>query len=784
MSRLGFNLNGGSGALRDADAGTKVDFTQISNLLYRRRKTIMACAAVLIMLGVLITMTTPKYYDARSLVLLDQNIGRTIERVSNVDNSSTSRVAMESARLVILSDEVARSVVERLDLTNDPSFVSPPIALSTRVIGGAMGFVRSGIRSVTNLLAPPPEPAAAPVTPTTNEAIQDLRTAFAVRGLQGNLSVTRMGNSSAFSIYFRSSDPVLSANIVNTFADVYVSDVLDANYAATERMTEWMQVRLTELEQNAQVAANKAEAFRAENAIITGSNAEYMSADAVDTLNSDLSEAITELARARAMTSALTAAVDAGAETLRSGVPGGIPAIQDDEFKSRQRTLSDALSDLRAAERLNNPARITANENRVSQAAERLYSTMLRLVEQARGNESLASARVNALRESLGIAVSNDAAAGPAQVQLRALEQRAETLSTLYQAYLTRFREIDQESSFPVSNVRVLNYAVISPIAAGPSLKRSVAIFFVLGLVVAAMIIAVKEWRDRFVRTSDHVTRSLGVPFLGYLPVVQKRRSQQPTGREQHFLPAPLDKKAPVSSQMFALHNMRSQYAETLRNIVLTSDLSSPLKPSEKGRIVAVTSSRPREGKSLTTLNLATVYAAAGKSVCVIDADPYCAGLTAMFGGKGRGRGLIEVLAGTVDWKDALQTVPSTNVEILTCAMTHRFAYGPEMLASIVMHDLLDDIRMQFDVVLLDLAPMGPVIDTRALLRSLDQLVVVAEWGKTTISLIKDLLGKDQQIHEKLLGVVLNKVDMKKLRDYASEADSVSYLKEFDAYID
>ena len=781
MSRIGFNLNGGSGALRDPDAGTTIDFTQITNLLYRRRKTIMFCAAILVMLGAAITLTTPKYYDARALVLLDQNIERTIQQVSNVNKNATNNVAMESARLVILSDDVARTVVERLDLTNEPAFMSPPIGLSTEIMGTVIGTIRSGIRTVTNLISPPTPVVTTPVAPTETD-IAELRTKSAVRILQARLSVSRVGNSSAFSIYYRSSNPVLSTNIVNTFADVYVSDVLNANYAATERMTEWMQVRLTELEGNAQQAAIEAEMFRAENGLIVGSNTEHMSADAVDRLNSDLSEAITELARAGAMTSALSAAVDAGQDALKAGVPGGIPEIRDDDFRARQRTLSDALSDLRAAEQLGNTARIAANENRVSQAAERLYSTMLRLVEQARGNESLAEARVDALRESLGIAVSKDAAAGPAQVKLRSLEQRAETLSTLYQAYLTRFREIDQQRSFPVSNVRVLNYANVSRNAAGPSLKKNIVIYFVLGLILAAVIIAFKEWRDRFVRTSDHVTRSLGVPFLGYLPLMSKRQMRTSNGDAKRSEPHPWQDGAPVSSQLFALHNLRSQYSETLRNIVLTSDLSAPLRGNTRGRVVAVTSSRPREGKSLSTLNLATVFAASGKSVCLIDADPYCSGLTKMVGVNESG--LIEVLSGAVEWQSAVKPIPSANVDVLPCNKTPQFAYGPEMLASTKMHDLLDDIRLKYDIVLLDLAPMGPVIDTRALLRSFDQLIVIAEWGKTTISLIKGLLSKDPKISEKLLGVVLNKVDMKKMNDYASEADSVSYLNEYNAYID
>nr|WP_228028544.1 CpsD/CapB family tyrosine-protein kinase [Donghicola mangrovi] len=225
---------------------------------------------------------------------------------------------------------------------------------------------------------------------------------------------------------------------------------------------------------------------------------------------------------------------------------------------------------------------------------------------------------------------------------------------------------------------------------------------------------------------------------------------------------------------------MRSQYAETLRNIVLTSNLE--FNDGRRGRVIGVTSSRPQEGKSITSLNIACSFAAAGKSVCVIDSDPHMAGFTRIVGAQSKA-GLLDILSGSLEWEEVLQTLPSTNIKMIQCIIPKGFNHGSEMLASSKMSDLIEDLKARFDVLVLDLAPMGPVIDARVLMGSLDQVVFVAEWGITPISLAHGILTGDRSLETKLLGVVLNKVDMDKIGDYASDSDSATYYQEYNAYI-
>ncbi|SPJ25532.1 Tyrosine-protein kinase ptk [Palleronia abyssalis] len=765
-----------------------VDLSRLLAALRRRKFAIVLALVAWVILGLVYVVTTPKYYDASAMVLLDRNIDRAIQQVSPFADLATGDAAMESARLVITSDPVARRVAERLELYDDPAFIAPPSSLLGKVISYVRGTVRRPIELMTEYFSAVDDPDAGLSQTPSEDQVQtqeQARITMITTVLQQNVNVYRVGQSSAFGISYRSHDPVLAANIVNAFASVYVSDVLDANFDATERMTEWMQGRLTELETDAREAARAAEEFRAENGLVTNRNAS-ISQDAVATINSELSTAISEAARARARVSAMQAVVDRGQDVLLSGAPSGLPSTEDEEFETRRIALANAIASFeRIRTRFGEDSpQFAPSERLVEQAADRLYASIQRLLEQARGEEALAEARVSALRESLQDAVSEDVDLGPAQVQLRTLEDRAETLSTLYQTFLAQFQEVDQQGSFPISNVRLLREAQIPRSASGPSTSKTLVLCLVLGAMTGLAITTIAEWRDRFLRTSDQVNAELGVPFLGYLPRVNLPnlpKTDQSTSSKNTTVSFAVGNLSPI----YAPFHMRSQYAEALRTIRLSSQLSLT---SGQSCVLGITSAQPEEGKTLTSLNLAAVIAETGSSVILIDADPHRTGLTKLARlATGMGlrspKGLLDVLTRNIRWDEVCRDIDRTRVDFIPCVVPDEFSHASEILGSAAFKALLDDLRHEYDYILLDLAPMGPVTDVRGILGELDQLVMIAEWGKTSKNLVSGLIRSTPGLEEKLLGIALNKVDLRRLSAYASETDSARYMADYDSYL-
>jgi succinoglycan biosynthesis transport protein ExoP len=110
--------------------------------------------------------------------------------------------------------------------------------------------------------------------------------------------------------------------------------------------------------------------------------------------------------------------------------------------------------------------------------------------------------------------------------------------------------------------------------------------------------------------------------------------------------------------------------------------------------------------------------------------------------------------------------------------MAHTWAF----LTSSRMKTLLEQAEKQFDFIVFDLPPMGPVVDAAAFAPQLDAFLFVVEWGTTARKLVRRTLDSNPRIRDRCLGIVLNKVNMKKLNSYESYGSSEYYSKSYGLY--
>lgn len=784
------------------DEGETLDLQRLLAAARRQRWVFVIWVMIAIGVGAAYLATTPPRFSAGATVLLADRVNRAIEEVSSIDSIAVTESALESAQEVIRSQQIAVTVADRLQLHSNASYLNPPVSGASQLTAA----IKAAIRLPISLLRPAaPVPGAGPANGDDQRARGKV-----VRSLQTGIEVARVGRSTAFYIGFTSHDPVIAAEVANAYAEAYVADILNANFEATERTTRWLQVRLDELEGSAQRAAMAAERFRTQNGLVSSRGA-LMTEENVGQLNAELAEAVAELARSRALMDTYDSALNQGPEALigETGLRVSLPG--DARLQLLQEALSSLIGRLAEVERDFGPDHQQAGvlRDQIAQQSQTLFGEMARLAEAARGEFEVADARVAALRDSLGMAMDTNSAASEAQVQLRALEQRAQTLSMLYQTFLTRFQEMDQQKTFPISNVRILSVADVPLRPAGPSTTKIMAIMLILGLMMGFVTAVIREWRDRFLRTGDDVQIETGQRFLGYLPRITDaadggaartrgarkafkwpswlsfRRPEQSTEalpfHHERGMGAPDTAQARQAAARTMTHvaeNPRSLFAETLRNVRFASDVNMGDRP---GRIIGVSSVRPGEGKSTVAANLATLLAASDNQVLLIDADPRNPGLSRRLQMTGS-PGLVEAVMGRAPWQSLVRVQVDTGVHLLPCETPKLMSYSSELLGSAGMRALLMELRAVFPTIILDLAPLGPVVDARVLIPMLDQVVLVAEWGTTPKQLLRATLGNEPAMTDKLLGVVLNKVDMEALKNYVPWASSETFYQEYGDY--
>jgi succinoglycan biosynthesis transport protein ExoP len=207
-----------------------------------------------------------------------------------------------------------------------------------------------------------------------------------------------------------------------------------------------------------------------------------------------------------------------------------------------------------------------------------------------------------------------------------------------------------------------------------------------------------------------------------------------------------------------------SRFTESIRALKLAADGGNIVK---YGKIIGVTSSLPNEGKSTIAISLATLIAHGGGRAILIDCDLRNPELSRMITPDAEA-GLLEIIAGRAALEDVLWREPATELTLLPAVLTSRLAHSSNVLASQGMRDLFALLRASYDYVILDLSPLAPVVDVRVMAPLVDSFLFVVEWGRTDIEIVKLALSDAPEIYDNLLGIVLNKVDMKAFGRYAN----------------
>jgi succinoglycan biosynthesis transport protein ExoP len=195
--------------------------------------------------------------------------------------------------------------------------------------------------------------------------------------------------------------------------------------------------------------------------------------------------------------------------------------------------------------------------------------------------------------------------------------------------------------------------------------------------------------------------------------------------------------------------------AEAYRS--LRTNIETRIGNREGGYSLLLTSTDAAEGKSVTVCNLGIAFSWTGKRVLVVDGDLRRANIHNLFGIEDPGKGLSELLIGEVDdWHDLVLKTKHPNVDILPAGEFNR--ESPELCTPARMRELCDQWDKEYDIVLLDTAPVGCLIDAAMMARGVDGVLMVCFHGRTSFSSMRHALRRLDGTN--VLGFVLNAIDI------------------------
>jgi capsular exopolysaccharide synthesis family protein len=333
--------------------------------------------------------------------------------------------------------------------------------------------------------------------------------------------------------------------------------------------------------------------------------------------------------------------------------------------------------------------------------------------------------------------------------ELNDLDQRLSQLDTTYANLLVEMSRI--RGSFDTAYIvdragPAVSVSSVTPVQA--------AVFGVLGgLALAIGLSLLLDYLGDAVRSARDVLGATGIPPLGRV-----RHAQAWGLRRRNGAP---------SRALVMLNSERSLAAEAFRSLRTSIYLNAPHRSL---RVLVVTSPGSGEGKSFVASNLAVALAQTGKRVLLVDADLRRPAVHRMFGVSNT-LGLVDALrratqlsvstaASSSDVATAPAPIPgviATSIENLWLLPAGTPPRNPgELLSSSALGQLIEDFTAQWDMVILDTAPIGTVADTLLLAKQASGCLLVARWGRTRRAALGGALGALRGLGRPLVGVVLN----------------------------
>ena len=739
------------------------DFGTFVGMLRRRKLSIAIFVLVTVALSIAYSMTTRPLFTAETTVYIDLRNGQVLsdaQATLPATEVGLSTANVDSQVQIIKSEDVALKVIKQLGLQNQEEFLRPNSQIVALIQQG-LASVRDALHMGTQL----------------PDIVQDGVPRFVVEDFSKRLVVKRVDETFVLSISFMSEDRQRSADIANAVANTYLNEQLDARFTSVKRASQWLEDRVSELRKEVATADEAVQTFKRQHGIYGNASGQLIS-------DEQLAALADRVAVAHQDTLARQAKYAQIQDVVKSGDPNA--AVVDSLNSQVMSKLQDDYST--NVQQANDIAqRFGADHESVKQleaARKGIRDAMLqeltRISEVYRNDAEIAKRNEADLTASLTKAKSETDSGNTAQVTLRELERQASTYRNLYETFLDRYKGSVQQQSFPITDARVLTEATPPREKSSPKTLLNVILAVLGGGFLGAGFAFTRELNDKVFRTPAQVESILGVLCLGVVPKLRATKTKAKKGAAA--LPAneaarPLKRELGLLRQ--AARDPLSRFAETLRSVRLTADLG---RDNGAMRVIGVVSSVPGEGKSTIAMNLAELIASSGKRVLIIDADLRNPGLSNEVA-PDRKNGLLEFLLGKAALADVIYTNSSGTLGFVP-ACHGQASHTSELLGSARMEELLADARNVYDYVIVDLPPLAPVVDARAIAGAIDGFVFVVEWGQTSFATATHALHETPIVNTKVIGCVLNKTDLKDLRIQSMSRGSNQYYSynKFGAY--
>ncbi len=698
------------------------DAQRYLGMLHKRRGIIITCLGVSLAIAVLYNYTSRPVYEATAQILIDRDTPNVLPNKELVDLVQGGADYYQTQYQLLKSRSLAERVIARLDLQKSPELATGPMMSPVERVERLFG------RAPAALI----DPSGIPLSP-------------AVAAFRSRIDVEPVAGSRLVNLRFRAYDPRTASEAVNALAQLYIEQSLELRFTTSTDATGWLSDRLKEQQAKVESAEKALQDYREREGLVNQEERQGLVEQKLQALNAAVLDARTERISKESLYNQISALGPSQAESF--------PLVMGSEVVQAAKVDLGALQkeEARLAETLGekHPDMVRVR-NQIRQAQEKIRAEIRNVTRAAESEYRTALAKESRLAASLEAVKQEAQDTSRKTIEFSVLKRDVDSNKQLYQDLLTKTKQTGLETELKTTNIRVIEKAETPRAPVSPNRMRNYEMALLLGLALGVGLALGFEHLDNTFKTPDDVKEHLQLPFLGMVPdVEQKHGGAAAQPRAQTLAIASRYTSSPVAEAYRVLRT----------NLLFTS-------ADGQGRALVVTSANPGEGKTTTVANLAAALAHNGAKVLAVDGDLRRPTLHLHFGLQ-KTPGLSDLLVGKSSASQAIQTTRINGLQVLACG------YQPpnpaELLGSPMMKQVAEALRSHYEWILIDSPPLLAMADTPVLASVVEGVVLVLSADSTTRPSVMRALDQLHSVGGKVVGVVLNRVNLERNSYYYSQ---------------
>ncbi|BEV02592.1 polysaccharide biosynthesis tyrosine autokinase [Novosphingobium olei] len=660
---------------------------------------------VVLALTVVVTLLTTPKYTAGARIQINDNSSRVFSEEDMQDEPvvagyDTDRF-LKTQTEVISSRSLALRVAQRLNLAGNPAFFaaqdSKPPAEGTS-LANAQAMAASLLRTGLNVQLP--------------------------------------RDSRIVTIEFTSADPALAAKIANAYVDEYIQSNLQRKFDSSSYARNFLGEQLQLAKQKVEDSERALNAYARSNGLIIPRSASNGS----EKDNSNGSNSVTTSSLLQLNTAANDATAKRIAAEGRWRAISSVPLLSSNEVLTSPtiNQLVTAKAEVEASlkeeqsRHLDDYPAVLAKRSQLKSLNDQIQITANNIKNSVRSDYEAAKQAEQQLMSQVASLKGDTLAEQDRTVQYGLLSRDADTNRQVYDGLLERYKKLNATAGVSLSNISIVDEAQAPSGPSSPKLLRNLLIGLIAGFVAAGIYVLVREQFNDSIRVPDDVEPKLDMPLLGVIPGA---RDDDPDA-------ALADPKSAVTE---AYNSLRS-------SLMYSTSEGLP-------KIIQVTSAQPAEGKTTTSLAIATGFARMGRTVLLIDADMRRPSIHRRVDVPNEA-GLSTLLTSHAELTSIAVQTGQLNLSVLPS--------GPvppsptELLSSHRIEELLTEGARHYDTVIVDSPPILGLADAPLISALVDGVVFVVEANRNRRGSLRGAIRRLRAMRPIILGAVLTKFEATK----------------------